>query len=200
MVQALYVLYINLQKTLSPEFRVRGYGPWRGLFHKRFPVPYSVLPGCFFKGSHDFQDMESLAAVRPAAAAAAKGLRHISHTQSAAVILIIEYQRDFFKASFFRTQESNASAEPIGIGNTEGSFRTVDFQFVLSVIIYVKGGSNCSDCTVCKLENTITCVGTSTGTTVPHFGSLVMVRVSKLFVTSPVNPLALPSRLTRAVI
>ena len=93
------ILIFRKPSVQNSAYGVMGHGG--ASFIRGFQFHIVSFPAAFFKGSHDFQDMESLAAVRPAAAAAAKGLRHISHTQSAAVILIIKYQRDFFKASFF---------------------------------------------------------------------------------------------------
>ena len=127
----------------------------RASFIGGFQFQIAALKAAFFKSGHDFQYMQSLAAVCPAGPSGAKCFCHIGDTQAAAVFLIIEGQRDFLEAAVFRAQESDAPAEAVGIRNAQGTLCPIDFKFILSVIIHVKGGGNSSYRTVYKLKDTV---------------------------------------------
>lgn len=73
------ILIFRKPSVQNTAYGVMGHGG--ASFIRGFQFHIVSFPAAFFKGSHDFQDMESLAAVRPAAAAAAKAFA-ISATPS----------------------------------------------------------------------------------------------------------------------
>ena len=93
---------------------------------------------------HDLEDMEGLIRVCTERTPGLERLRHIGKTESAAVVRVIERERDVLHA-LARLEELDRTAEAVRVGYVERSLGAVHFKTRLARIMHIERGVQCAD-------------------------------------------------------